>query len=338
MTHQAKPTIAQFMSPASALTLVTAKRADRIAWEAYEKGMRNIYAAGGPLFTPIRLTSFLNDDGVDITDVQLSDDGLIAVFVRGSAPNRDDWIANPSHDPEGGERAIWAAKTTGGAAWKLVDGSAPILSPDGKSVLYVKGGQIYRARVSATPPLTDMDKGEKPFIKEWGTNSQPSWSPDGSKIAFVTTRTTHSFIGLYDVKSRTATYVAPSVDFDGNPTWSADGKRLLFARRPGIPFGQQSQQGGGGIGFPQGPAFRGNTVGAPGAPGGGRGGRGGGGGGRGAVDAPVPTGPNGGNLCASTSAPAGLCTATFAGGYTLSVMVADVAALVDKLKNEAKVI
>lgn len=322
-----KPTIAQFMSPASALALASAKKADRIAWEVYEKGMRNVYAAGAPSWTPVRLTSFLKDDGVDITDVQLSEDGLIAIFVRGSAPNRDDWIANPSHDPDGGERAIWAAKTTGGSAWKLVDGSSPVLSPDGKSVLYVKSGQIYRARVNATAPLTEMDKGEKPFIKEWGTNSQPSWSPDGSKIAFVSTRTTHSLLGLYDVKSRTLTYVSPSVDFDANPTWSADGKRLLFTRRPGTPYGMQSQQGGGGIGFPQGPAYRGNTAGAAAAPGGGRGGRGGGGGGGGGFGAPVAaaTGPNGGNLCASASAPAGLCSATFAGGYTLSVMVADMA-------------
>jgi len=297
----AKPTIARFMSPASALALTSAKKADRIAWESYEKGMRNVYAAAAPLFTPIRITSFLKDDGVDISDVQLSDDGMIAVFVRGSAPNRDDWIANPSHDPDGGARAIWAAKTSGGSAWKLVNGASPVISPDGKSVLYVKEGQIYRARVNATPPLTGIDKGEKPFIKEWGTNSQPTWSPDGSKIAFVSTRATHSFIGLYDVKNRTVTYVAPSVDFDRTPTWSMDGKRLLFIRRPGTPYGQQSQQGGGGLGFVQGPAYSG-SAGAPAS----------------ALAA------SGGNLCVGGGTVAGLCSATFAGGYTLSVMVADI--------------
>ena len=64
-----KPTIAQFMSPPSALALASAKKADRIAWESYEKGMRNIYAAGGPSFTPIRITSFLRDDGVSVDGV-----------------------------------------------------------------------------------------------------------------------------------------------------------------------------------------------------------------------------------------------------------------------------
>ena len=159
------PTVAQFLSPASPLSLTTAKKVDRVAWIAYEKGMRNVYTAAAPAFTPVRLTRFLDDDGVDLTDVHLSDDGSIAVFVRGSAPNRDDWIANPSHDPAGGERAIWAVRTTGGTpASKLADGSGPELSPNGAWVLYVREGQIYRARVNALPPLIAMDKGEAPFI------------------------------------------------------------------------------------------------------------------------------------------------------------------------------
>src|SRR5206468_465967 len=83
---QSKPTIAQFLSPASPLQLTAAKRADRVAWISYERGMRNVYAAGAPAFKPVRLTRFLADDGTDVTDVSLSDDGLLAVFVRGSAP------------------------------------------------------------------------------------------------------------------------------------------------------------------------------------------------------------------------------------------------------------
>ena len=65
--------------------------------------MRNVYTAAAPAFTPVRLTRFLSDDGIDVTDVSISDDGNTIVFVRGSAPNREGWVANPSHDPEGGE-------------------------------------------------------------------------------------------------------------------------------------------------------------------------------------------------------------------------------------------
>ncbi|HEX6943963.1 MAG TPA: S9 family peptidase, partial [Gemmatimonadaceae bacterium] len=232
--QQAKPTIEQFMSPASPLDLVAAKKADRLAWMAYDRGMRNVYTAAAPDFRPVRLTRFLEDNGIDVTDVTISDNGGVVVFVRGSAPNRDGWVANPSHDPDGPAREIWAVRTApGSVAFRIAEGASPELSPDGRFVLYVKENQIYRARVSTAAQTTEIDKGEKPFITAWGLNSNPVWSPDGSKIAFVSNRTNHSFIGMYDVATRTVTYVTPSVDFDALPTWSRDGKQIAFTRRPG---------------------------------------------------------------------------------------------------------
>ena len=175
----AKPTIAQFLNPASPLEITAAKKADRVAWVAYERGMRNVYTAAAPDFKPVRVTSFLNDDGVEVSDVELSDDGAIVVFVRGSAPNRVGWVANPSHDPSGGERAIWAARTASGGApaWRVTVGAAPELSPDGRWVLYVKENQIYRARVVPNGTVTAADTGGKAFLTQWGRQASPRWSP-----------------------------------------------------------------------------------------------------------------------------------------------------------------
>ncbi|MEW5914832.1 MAG: prolyl oligopeptidase family serine peptidase [Gemmatimonadota bacterium] len=315
---QTRPTVEQFMGPASPLDLVSARRTDRVAWMAYEKGMRNVYTAAAPTFAPVRLTRFLQDDGIDLTDVRISDDGSTIVFVRGSAPNRQGWIANPSHDPDGGERAIWAVRTAGGAAYKLVEGGAPELSPDGRMVAYVKDGQIYRSSTRMSAARDSMDLGLKPFIKAWGTQRSPRWSPDGSRLAFVTMRGNHSFIGVYDVKSRSVTYLAPSVDFDDAPVWSPDGKEIAFTRRPGLPFGQQGQVSSNSIGNPSGPASgvgasRGPCANTPLV---GQGFGGGGGGGN------QPRAAN--DSAQRAKEPPGLCRATFTGGYTLSVMVANV--------------
>ncbi|MFB3853188.1 MAG: prolyl oligopeptidase family serine peptidase [Vicinamibacterales bacterium] len=302
------PAYQQFLSPASPLELVGAKKVDRIAWTSYEEGKRNAYTAAGPRFTPVRLTRFLNDDGIDLSGIRISDDGTTVVFVRGTAPNRDGWVANPSADPDGPERAIWAVRTAGGPAWRVVEGGGPELAPDGSSVLFVKDGQIYRARVTPTRPASEMDRGEKPFIKEWGVQSAPTWSPDGKKIAFVSTRTDHSFIAVYDMATRTVKYMAPGVDFDTNPMWTEDSRSVVFVRRPGLSFGQQQQQ----------QAASGRGTGAPGAPAAaptsaaGRG--------RGAGPGETPQG----GLEAAMKIP-GLMRATFKGGYTFSLWKADVA-------------
>lgn len=311
------PSIGPWLSPASPLTLVSARKADRIAWMVYDQGLRNVYTAAAPDFKPVRATNFLTDDGTDLTDVRISDDGSTIVFVRGSAPNRFGWVANPSHDPRGAERAIWAVRASGGTPWRVAEGAAPELSPDGRWVLFTRDGQIYRARVARTPgvPITPMDTGATPLIKAWGRNGTPRWSPDGSKIAFVSDRENHAFVAVYDIAKRSVTYVSPSVDCDGTPSWSPDGKALAFSRRPGVPFGNQAQRGQGGIGNPAGAAA--NAL-APMPAGNPSGGCGGGGFGGQAAQASRPDSARQ-NMRRSP----GFYSSAFEGGHTLKLMIAD---------------
>jgi len=312
------PTMQQFMSAAFPLELVAARKVDRIAWISNDKGLRNVYTAAAPDFRPVRVTSFMKDDGVDTTQLSISDDGSMVTFTRGHEKNRLDWVASPEADPQGVERALYAAKTAvPGVSWRLAEGSSGQLSPDGRYVTWAQDGQIFRVPTSQAPRTNDIDKGLKPYIKIWGVNSNPTWSPDGRKLAFISRRTDHSFIAVYDVATRKVTYISPSVDFDSSPTWSPDGKRIAFIRRPGTQFAQQAQEGVGGLGNPPGPAFNANNAARGGV---GRGGGGGnaagqGRGGRGATqanpDVPAPT-PR-----------PGLTNAAFSGGYNLSFWVAD---------------
>ena len=97
---QHQPTIASYLKPGLPIELVSARKVDRIAWIAYEEGKRNVFAASAPVFKPVRVTSFLKDDGIDLTGLRISDDGSTVVFVRGTRPNGAGWVANPERRSE----------------------------------------------------------------------------------------------------------------------------------------------------------------------------------------------------------------------------------------------
>jgi dipeptidyl-peptidase 4 len=232
-------TIEQVLAPAIPYDLNAARKADRLVWAGNEQGRRNVYTAAGPDYKPVAVTSFNQDDGIDLQSLAVSDDGTTIAFIRGHSRNRSGWVANPANDVHGVERAVWAVKATGGSPWKVVVADDFELSPDGQWVAFEKDGQIYRVPVQPDRGKSETDKGQAPLVKAWGTNRGPVWSPDGRKIAFTSDRGDHSFIVVYDSETQRITYMAPGVDRDTNPVWSLDGKQIAFMRRPGLPFGQQ---------------------------------------------------------------------------------------------------
>jgi dipeptidyl-peptidase-4 len=239
LVRGAPASLEAYLSPGFAHELVSATRADRLAWIEIERGQRNVYTAVPPTFEPVRLTSFLDDDGTDLTGLQLSADGRVAIFTRGHAANSTGWVANPDSRPEGAERAIWAVRTDGSTPpWRVTEASSALLSPDGAWVIWLRNGDIVRAAVTPPAPNSGVTDAPSTLVRVWGGATSLSWSPTGRQIAFVTNRDTHSFIGVYDLDARTVRYMSPSVDQDRSPTWSADGQALAFTRRPGRPFGQ----------------------------------------------------------------------------------------------------
>jgi dipeptidyl-peptidase-4 len=228
-------TLADVLSPAYPMNLVSAKRVDRIAWIMNDQGARNVWTAAAPDFRPANLTGFARDEVFELDEVLLTDDGATAVFVKGGRPNAAGWVTNSDSDPDGREQAVWAVRTDGGKPWRVAAGSSPVLAPDGLSALLVADGLIYRVPLTPRSELAPCPAPELLF-RAAGRNSSPRFSPDGTRVAFVSSREDHSFVGVFDLARRHITWMAPSVDRDGDPRWSADGTKIAFVRRPGLMF------------------------------------------------------------------------------------------------------
>ncbi len=211
--------------------LIAAPAGNVVAWTFNERGQRNIYVAAAPDFAARRLTSYLRDDGQELTSLSFSDDGQWLVYVRGGA-HGSNWPAegnlppNPAGDTAQPRVQVWSVPVNGrGAPILLGDGDVPAIAPKTHLVAFERERRIW------TVPINGAGSPEQLFFAR-GTSQAPTWSPDGATLAFVSNRDDHSFIGLYR-KGEPIRYLAPSTGRDTSPAWSRDGKEIAWVRQPG---------------------------------------------------------------------------------------------------------
>ena len=147
-------------------------------------------------------------------------------------------LAIMSSDGKGGFWQLYAVDLRTGERVRLTETASnertPKWSPDGKRIvfssdrdgdrdIYVMDLDAWQQEGASYQPV-NLTHDDDP---DW----QPSWSPDGTRIAFSSYRDDNWEIYVIDADGTNPTRVTEQIESDYSPTWSPDGDKLLFVSR-----------------------------------------------------------------------------------------------------------
>lgn len=110
--------------------------------------------------------------------------------------------------------------------------SDPQIAPDGKTVVYVRGANdIMLDRTRASIWSIDVASGaQTPLVAGPGNHTQPRWSPDGSRVAYLSGVPGQDATQLFVrwMKTAATARITGLPDAPHGITWSPDGKRIAY--------------------------------------------------------------------------------------------------------------
>jgi dipeptidyl aminopeptidase/acylaminoacyl peptidase len=178
---------------------------------------------GGPGFESRVLTRYAEDDGQDLGELHFVPGRDTLVYVRGGDfEYPDKTYPNPAHAVTPPEQDLWLAGFGGGTPLKLAEGHAPAVAPGGERIVFVRKGNLYgiapRAGAKAEELVRGLgDLGSVRFAPDgrsfafvsqrrdhsvigiyafadrsvrwvdagFGYDTEPSFAPDGARMAFL---------------------------------------------------------------------------------------------------------------------------------------------------------
>ena len=144
---------------------------------------------------------------------------LLAAFLAGPV------FAVPANEPS---RVL-----TGADLFNLEVASDPQIAPDGKTIVYVRrANDIMTDRTRTSVWSIDVASGKQtPLITGPGSHGQPRWSPDGSRLAYISSADDEVGAQLYVrwMKTGATARITGLPDTPSAITWSPDGERIAYA-------------------------------------------------------------------------------------------------------------
>lgn len=192
-----------------------------IFYVAYQTAQPKIFMTSLKGFSPARLTTVRGNQLMPAISLDRSK----VAFVCDALGNPDLFVQdfNPETGPIGKPYQIYA--TLNGSQ------GSPCFSPDGKKIAFVsnKSGspQIY---VMDLPPPGSQLKDIKPRLltRLCGESTSPSWSPDGTKIAFSGKSNGVRQIWIYDLDANREYQLTQGQGHKENPSWAPNSLHIVF--------------------------------------------------------------------------------------------------------------
>jgi dipeptidyl aminopeptidase/acylaminoacyl peptidase len=144
---------------------------------------------------------------------------LAILFAAAASPT----LATPASGP--------SRFFTGADLFNLEVATDPQISPDGRTVAYVrKSNDIMTDKARSTIWLVDVASGQqRPLLAGSGSYFSPRWSPDGTRLAYVAAEGGDPQLYVRWIASGESARITGLPDSPDGIAWSPDGRRIAYS-------------------------------------------------------------------------------------------------------------